>query len=58
VGVSRQAVRDALAEVGRGQPAFEGPLGPIGFDENGDVTDPRVYVGVAQDGRMVLAEGQ
>ncbi len=58
VGVSRQAVRDGLADVGRGQPAFEGPLGPIAFDENGDVTDPRVYVGVAQDGRMVLAEGQ
>lgn len=58
VGTSRQAVRDALAEVGGAQPAFEGPLGPLGFDENGDVLNPRVYVGVAQEGRMSLAEGQ
>ena len=58
VGTSRQAVRDALAEVGRGQPPFEGPLGPVAFDENGDLLDPRVYVGQVQDGRMVLAEGQ
>ena len=58
VGTSRQAVRDALAEVGRGQPPFEGPLGPVAFDENGDLLDPRVYVGQVQDGRMILAEGQ
>ena len=58
VGTSRQAVRDGLAEVGRGEPAFEGPLGAIRFDENGDALDPKVYIGLAMDGRMTLAEGQ
>ena len=58
VGTDRHAIRSALAEVGGKQPAFEGPLGPVAFDANGDLVNPQVYVGVTRDGRMGLAEGQ
>jgi ABC-type branched-subunit amino acid transport system substrate-binding protein len=52
-------VRDAIAAVGNGRPAFEGAIGTIGFDANGDVTTPNVYVGVVQDGAVQLAgEGE
>ena len=57
-GTDRHAIRRALAEVGGKEPAFEGPLGPVVFDSNGDLVDPQVWVGVARDGRMGLAEGQ
>jgi len=58
VGDKRLAIRDALAELGRGRPAFDGPLGPVGFDERGDLVNAQVFVGVARDGRMVMVEGQ
>jgi branched-chain amino acid transport system substrate-binding protein len=58
VGTDRHAIRRALAEVGGKGQTFEGPLGPVAFDSNGDLVDPQVYVGVARDGRMSLAEGQ
>ncbi|MGH7584857.1 MAG: branched-chain amino acid ABC transporter substrate-binding protein [Gemmatimonadales bacterium] len=58
VGTDRHAIRRALAEVGGKEPAFEGPLGPVAFDSNGDLVNPQVYVGVARDGRMGLAEAQ
>lgn len=58
VGTDRHAIRRALAEVGGKEPAFDGPLGPVAFDSNGDLVNPQVYVGVAREGRMSLAEGQ
>ena len=37
----REAVRDYLASVGRGRPAFRGLTGPIAFDDSGDVATSR-----------------
>jgi ABC-type branched-subunit amino acid transport system substrate-binding protein len=54
-GTRRAAVRAALAEVGQGRPAYEGVTGRIAFDENGDVRDKAVLVGVVRAGRLVLA---
>ncbi len=57
VGSDRALVRDAIAAVGNGRPAFEGVIGTIGFDTNGDVTTPNVYVGLVRDGAVRLAGG-
>ncbi len=54
-GTRRAAVRAALAEVGHARPAYEGVTGRIAFDENGDVRDKAVLVGVVRSGRLVLA---
>lgn len=43
-GPDRARVRDALAEVGRSRPAFDGAAGRIAFDENRDVVDKPVVV--------------
>lgn len=51
----RRAVRDYLASVGNETPAFEGVSGTIRFDENGDVTDKNVDVGVVRGGQLVTA---
>lgn len=56
-GADRQAIRDALAEVGRTRPAFEGVTGTIAFDENGDLLRKEVAVGVVRDGLLVSAGG-
>ncbi|HUH14088.1 MAG TPA: ABC transporter substrate-binding protein [Longimicrobiales bacterium] len=52
-GTDREDIRDALAEVGRGKPAFEGVSGSIGFDANGDLQRTEVAVGVVRDGMLV-----
>lgn len=49
----RTAIRDHLASVGQENPAFRGVTGTIAFDENGDVPDKRVVIGVARDGELV-----
>jgi ABC-type branched-subunit amino acid transport system substrate-binding protein len=51
--VSRSGVRDYLAGVGTGTPAFEGVTGTIAFDDNGDVPGKPVVVGTAQNGALV-----
>jgi branched-chain amino acid transport system substrate-binding protein len=58
VGTDRQAVRDAFAGIGTATPAYEGAMGTIAFDENGDVPSLKIYVGEVRDGAMKLAEGQ
>ena len=58
VGTDRQAVRDAFAGIGTTTPAYEGAMGTIAFDENGDVPSLKIYVGEVRDGVMKLAEGQ
>jgi ABC-type branched-subunit amino acid transport system substrate-binding protein len=55
-GARRAAIRDALAQVGRARPAYEGVTGRIAFDDNGDVPDKTVLVGVVRGDRIVLAE--
>jgi branched-chain amino acid transport system substrate-binding protein len=57
VGVDRTAIRDAIAETGNSRPAFEGVIGTIAFDANGDVTVPNIFVGVVRDGEVELAGG-
>lgn len=47
-GAERRHVRDWVASVGRGRPAFEGVTGTIRFDEHGDPVK-RVRVGMVGD---------
>lgn len=54
VGSDRRRVRDYLAGVGSVTPPFEGVTGRIAFDENGDVPDKTVVIGVVRDGRLTM----
>jgi branched-chain amino acid transport system substrate-binding protein len=58
VGPSRRAVRDYVASVGRGTPAFEGVTGSIAFDDAGDVPSKGVVIAVVRGGRMVAESGE
>ena len=58
VGPDRGRIRDYLARVGRDIEPFEGVTGPIAFDENGDVPEKDVVIGVISDGRLITAVGQ
>lgn len=53
VGPQRDAIRDYLASVGRGRPAYEGVTGRIAFDSAGDVPDKSVSIAVVRGGRLV-----
>jgi len=57
-GTKRAAIRDALARLGHGRPPYEGVTGRITFDDQGDVPDKSVLVGVIHDGQIVLAGNQ
>jgi len=57
-GPSRRAVRDYVARVGRGIPAFDGVTGRIAFDDAGDVPAKSVVVAVVRDGRLVAEPGE
>ncbi len=57
-GTDRAKIRDRLAVVGNGAPAFEGVTGTIAFDLNGDVPRQQVVIGVVRNGRVRPAEGQ
>lgn len=57
VGTDRTEVRNAIAGTGNDRPAFEGAIGTIAFDRNGDVTIPNIFVGVVRDGAIELAGG-
>ena len=56
VGTDRRRIRDAVALVGTGTPAFEGLTGKIAFDENGDVPALPVVVGVVRQGGLHAVE--
>lgn len=58
VGTDRRAIRDYLAGVGTETPPFVGVTGTVVFDENGDVPNKEVIVGVIQNGRVVTAASQ
>ncbi|NIM48145.1 MAG: ABC transporter substrate-binding protein [Gemmatimonadales bacterium] len=58
VGTNRSEIRDYLAGVGTSTPAFEGVTGTIAFDENGDVPNKDVIIGVVRNRRLVTAAGQ
>jgi branched-chain amino acid transport system substrate-binding protein len=54
-GTDRGAIRDYVAGVGTSTPPFDGVTGSIAFDENGDVPDKEVVIGVVRGGRLVTA---
>ncbi len=58
VGTDREDIRNALAEVGHGRPAYQGVIRPIAFDSGGDLENQRVFMGVVHNGRTVPVEGQ
>lgn len=58
VGPDRGRIRDYVARVGRDIEPFEGVTGLIAFDENGDVPQKDVVIGVVSDGRLITAVGQ
>lgn len=53
VGTDRKELRDYVASIGSGAPAFEGVTGTIRFDENGDAVGKDVLIGIVRDGRVV-----
>jgi branched-chain amino acid transport system substrate-binding protein len=55
-GPNRRRIRDALAEVGNSTPAYDGLTGKIAFDENGDVPNLPVVVGVVRQGALRAVE--
>jgi branched-chain amino acid transport system substrate-binding protein len=57
-GTDRRALRDAVADIGRGSPAFQGLTGQIAFDENGDVPQLTIQIGVVRNGTLRPAEGR
>ena len=57
-GPSRRAVRDYIARVGRGAPAFDGVTGRVAFDDAGDVPSKGVAIAVVRDGRLVAEPSQ
>ncbi len=57
VGTDRRRIRDAVAEIGRSTPAFEGVTGEIAFDSVGDVPRQRVIISRVTGGRVVAVEG-
>jgi branched-chain amino acid transport system substrate-binding protein len=57
-GPSRRAVRDYVARVGRGVPAFDGVTARIAFDEAGDVPSKDVAIAVVRGGRLVAAASE
>lgn len=56
-GTDRVKLRNAVAEIGREAPPFEGVTGEISFDENGDVPRQRVIIGRVESGRVRAVEG-
>jgi len=57
-GTDRTKIRDYLAGVGTITPAFEGVTGTIAFDQNGDVPNKDVIIGLVRNRRLVTAPGQ
>lgn len=57
VGTDRRKIRDALAEVGSGRPAYDGIAGRIAFDSLGDVPEKQVLIAQAHNGVSRAVEG-
>lgn len=57
VGTDREALRNALAQVGTKRPAFEGIAGSIAFDSLGDVPEKPVLIAQARAGVARAVEG-
>jgi branched-chain amino acid transport system substrate-binding protein len=57
-GDEPRALRDAVAAIGRSAPAFQGITGAIGFDENGDVPQLDIQVGVVSNGTLRPVEAK
>jgi len=57
-GPDRRRIRDVLAAVGQSAPPYEGVVGTIAFDRNGDVPQLAVQIGVVRSGRLVSAEAR
>lgn len=55
-GPQRNRIRGYLAGVGTESPPFQGVTGRIAFDQNGDVPNKAVVIGVAQGGRLVSVQ--
>jgi len=55
-GTNRRALRDAVADIGRKSPAFQGLTGSIAFDENGDVPQLNIQIGVVHNGSLRPAD--
>jgi branched-chain amino acid transport system substrate-binding protein len=55
IGPDRRRLRDYVASIGSGRPAFEGVSGTIAFDANGDVAGKEVAVGIVRQGALVSA---
>ena len=58
VGPDRRRIQSYLATVGTESAPFQGVTGVIAFDENGDVPDKEVVIGVVRGGRVVTAVRQ
>jgi branched-chain amino acid transport system substrate-binding protein len=56
-GPDRQRIRDYLAGVGTTHPGFDGVTGRIAFDEQGDVPDKTIAIGVVRDGELRAVGG-
>lgn len=56
-GADRRAIRDHVANLRSEADAYHGVTGAIRFDENGDVVNKRVVIGVVRDGRIVAVSG-
>lgn len=52
-GTDRRAIRNRIAQIGTGVPAFEGATGTIAFDARGDVPAKSVVIGVVRGGQLV-----
>lgn len=57
-GTGRDDVRERLAHVGTGVPAYEGVTGTIAFDGRGDVPAKSVVIGAVRGGRLVTESTQ
>ena len=57
VGTDRRKLRDALAQVGTGTPAYDGVSGKIAFDSVGDVPEKQVLIAQARGGVSRAVEG-
>jgi branched-chain amino acid transport system substrate-binding protein len=53
VGPDRRAIRNYLASVGGGRPAFEGVTGRIAFDSSGDARGKPLSIAIVRNGRLV-----
>ena len=58
VGTDRQAIRDGVARIGGGSPAYDGVTGTIAFDGRGDVPAKPVVIGVVHSGQLVTQVAQ